>query len=90
MLEIFDEIALKGLKIGNNWLIIQNGTDLWVQNFPNATAGNMTNQTAGAANATNQTAGGANETQPAANATETATRPPSEGFLGAGNETAPA
>jgi hypothetical protein len=48
MQDILAQIANQGLKIGNNWVIIQNGENLWVQNFPNASAaeaaaGNMTN-----------------------------------------------
>jgi hypothetical protein len=52
MQDLLNQIAAQGLKIGNNWVIIQNGEDLWVQNFQNATGGE--NATA-AANVTNQT-----------------------------------
>ncbi len=67
MNDLLEQIQNQGLKIGNNWMILQKGDNLWVQNFMN-----QTNQTAPAANE-NQPSGGAaaaNETQPEANQTQ--------------------
>ena len=86
MQDIYDDIALNGLMIGSNWLIIQNGTELWVQNFPNATA----NETVVDANVTDEAAAAAaNETQPAEDETADEDDTENEGFLAGGNATAP-
>jgi hypothetical protein len=86
MQDIYDDIALNGLMIGSNWLIIQNGTELWVQNFPNITA----NETAGDANVTDDAAAAAaNETQPVEDETAVEDDTENEGFLVGGNATAP-
>ncbi len=45
--DLMDQIATQGLKVGNNWQIMQVGDNLWVQNFFNQSAAqqNQTNQT---------------------------------------------
>ncbi len=54
--DLLNQIAQQGLKIGNNWVIVQNGENLWVQNF-----------ISGGQQPQNQTGGGAE--QPAQNQT---------------------
>ena len=49
MKELLYEISRNGLKIGENWVIYQNGNDLWVSNLnqtaQNETAGAVSNET---------------------------------------------
>ena len=65
--DLLAQIQNQGLKIGNNWIILQKGDNLWVQNFMS-----QTNQTAPAANETLPSGGAAaaNETQPEGNQTQ--------------------
>lgn len=67
MNDLLDQIQNQGLKIGNNWLIVQKGENLWVQNFLNQTnetaAANETQPSGGAA-AQNESAAEGNQTQP--------------------------
>lgn len=61
--DLLIQIQNQGLKIGNNWLIVQNGDNLWVQNFmaqQNQTAQGNQSQPSGAEQ---------NQTQPEGNQT---------------------
>lgn len=63
--DLLIQIQNQGLKIGNNWLIVQNGDNLWVQNFmaqQNQTAQANQSQPSGAEQ--NQTQPEGNQTQP--------------------------
>ncbi len=65
--DLLNQIQNQGLKIGNNWLLVQKGDNLWVQNFFN-----QTNQTQPAAANETQPSGGAaaaNQTMPEGNQT---------------------